>query len=519
MSGLRHTSNGLLRSTRCAMLIGFFFPVFFSEAGGERADTADKIRAVLRAHAANPIDDLIGKMHFRAFEYLYEDRFWEQSAAGDTHKTILPPFEAILDFHAQLKTEGIELIMIFPPAMAAIFPDFATNIRWDFPADGRVDSEFARFIDMLRSRGVTVIDPLSDLVANRFEAGPDGAKYPIYFPTNMHWTPLGAKLAATKVAKAIRAQPWFELQREARGMAPGTVGFHERVVMAPCPPALTYVKNLFSDGIPPAIYHEIDAPSRSEEADSQGGRDAPIQLIGDSFAKMSQERHASFRDHLQAATKLPVAMTAIDGSSSDVALRQWASKRNQARHTRVVVWEVAASSLAYENAWTRVRLDRSRNIGLVNNFDAAGSRAPSISLEVKAVQGLIAQRAIVFTAPDDRPTPQNSVSGITWRKVRLGSRPVLRTSLAAQKWKKGAATDLEFQVLFRGELIQAHTIKAGQGRRWTPWEIDLTRFSGQIGDLELRVQIEGSTGTMRGLWGEPEVWDANLSGDSSADSP
>ena len=96
-------------------------------------------------------------------------RFWGNDATkvSRAHKPDLAdPVPAILDFQQQLKTRGIELLLVPVPPKASIYPEKivpGVDVRTTDPAP-----ELHRFYQELRASGVDVLD-LSALFARNRE--------------------------------------------------------------------------------------------------------------------------------------------------------------------------------------------------------------------------------------------------------------------------------------------------------------------------------------------------------------
>src|SRR3954469_23312095 len=86
-------------------------------------------------------------------------QFWGDNAAkvSRAHKPELAdPLPAILDFHQQLKTRGIDLIVVPVPPKAAVYPEKIVpgfDVRANNPA-----LVLGQFYDELRAAGIDVLD-------------------------------------------------------------------------------------------------------------------------------------------------------------------------------------------------------------------------------------------------------------------------------------------------------------------------------------------------------------------------
>ena len=111
------------------------------------------------------------------------------------------PLLAILDFKAQLDTAGINLIFVPIPAKATIYPEMISEHGTAKP---RTDQHHIKFYDVLREKGVNVLDLTDLFIQNRFtEAGP------LYCKQDTHWSGQACVLAAAAITKTTGTQPWM----------------------------------------------------------------------------------------------------------------------------------------------------------------------------------------------------------------------------------------------------------------------------------------------------------------------
>jgi alginate O-acetyltransferase complex protein AlgJ len=129
-------------------------------------------------------------------------RFWGAEAAkvSRAHKPELAdPVPAILDFQQQLKSRGIELVVVPVPPKAAIYPEkivAGVGLRAVEPT-----AVLRRFYDELRTAGVDVLDLTSLFVQER-----DNPRGPVFCKTDSHWSGFGCVLAARAIADKVRSK-------------------------------------------------------------------------------------------------------------------------------------------------------------------------------------------------------------------------------------------------------------------------------------------------------------------------
>ncbi len=133
-------------------------------------------------------------------------RFWGNAALKASQATIpeqADPLPAILDFKAQLERAGIELLVVPVPPKALIFPDMASaKVSWKSPV--RLDPYHQEFYDLLRARGVAVLDLTPEFIVRR--TAPEGA---LYCRQDTHWSGRATVLAAQRIAREIKSRPWL----------------------------------------------------------------------------------------------------------------------------------------------------------------------------------------------------------------------------------------------------------------------------------------------------------------------
>ena len=127
-------------------------------------------------------------------------QFWGDDArkVSRAHKPELAdPVPAILDLRDQLRTRGIELLVVPVPPKASIYPE---KIVAGF--DGRTNDPapvLHRFYDELRAAGVDILDLSKEFVQKR-----DDNRGPVFCKTDSHWSGLGCVLAAEAMAEKVR---------------------------------------------------------------------------------------------------------------------------------------------------------------------------------------------------------------------------------------------------------------------------------------------------------------------------
>lgn len=128
-------------------------------------------------------------------------KFWGEAAAGVSKATKpenADPLPAILDFKKQLDALGIELIVLPVPSKAFTYPE-GLGIK----GAERMDTFHQEFYAQLKKDGVTVIDLLPDLLAQK-------TGNPMFCQQDTHWSGMATVLAAEKITALLKDKPWLK---------------------------------------------------------------------------------------------------------------------------------------------------------------------------------------------------------------------------------------------------------------------------------------------------------------------
>ena len=204
-----------IRGAAMAVVIGMLLSTSHSQTQPATASTPSPAVAAFLAHAgttaagatatgANAVAGEDGWLFFAPeLRHLSAGPFWGPAAAGVSRAPAAhaDPVPAIVDCHEQLKARGIKLILMPVPAKAAIWPDKVPGSETG-QTHPRVDIQHAVFYDLLREKGVAVLD-----LAPVFRAQRDTEHGPVHCRTDTHWSGAGVVLAAQALAARLRALP------------------------------------------------------------------------------------------------------------------------------------------------------------------------------------------------------------------------------------------------------------------------------------------------------------------------
>ena len=145
--------------------------------------------------------------HVSELKYVAAGRFWGEDAARANPLApadLADPLPAILHFHRELEARGLELVVLPIPVRPAIYPEGVLDMAPDDEPGDLMPAQ-TELLARLRAEGVTAIDLTPRFLANR-----QHEKGPLFAPSDTHWTPAGAVVAARAVAEELAGRPWFD---------------------------------------------------------------------------------------------------------------------------------------------------------------------------------------------------------------------------------------------------------------------------------------------------------------------
>ena len=349
----------------CHALAGGLAAVLTACTPGASEDLVERFRAVSAELAAeSERGDTFAVVGLDGWLFLAPElrhvsvgRFWGDAAAGASRTRDVAnadPLPAILDFQRQLDALGVELLMVPVPPKSVIYPEkVSSTVDIPIPVP-RLDPAHQAFYDLLRERGVNVLDLTAELVDSRFH--PEG---PVYCRQDTHWSGVGCMVAGELIAAEVRARAWYE----------------ELVTT-------TYTPRWYSTIISGDLYRERgsqDAPReelRLRGVAVRGDRvlgnvqpdpDSPIVLLGDSHNLVfhaGDDMHATgagLADQLAFELGLAVDLVAVRGSGATPArvnlLRRAQRDASYWDGKRLVIWCFAAREFTESDGWALVPIE------------------------------------------------------------------------------------------------------------------------------------------------------------------
>lgn len=317
------------------------YRVDFKSELAAKSDAADKANATVVAGQDGWLF-LAGELH-----HLSVGPFWGD-AAKSVSKASNParadPLPAILDFSAQLKKAGIDLLVVPVPAKAAIYPDMvvpgAVNAE-----DARLDAADAEFIGILKQNGVKVLDLAPAFLRYR----KDHSGQLLYSKEDTHWSGYGIGLTADMVADEIKKAPWYA------GVAKTKFSSNS----APVQVTGDLVADL-SGAKPGPESVTLTAVKVASGANVQSWRQSPLLVLGDSHNLVYSiggdmlAESSGFPENLAARIGFAPDVIGVRGSGATPARINLARRGDNMVGKKMVVWCFTVREFTEGQGWAKV---------------------------------------------------------------------------------------------------------------------------------------------------------------------
>jgi hypothetical protein len=339
--------------------VGLLFGV--TATAGEPAADAEAFRArcAAKAAAAEKADTIAvpgrdGWLFFSGdLRHLGVGKFWGEAAIR-VSKAAKPeqadPLPAILDFQAQLDKAGIELLLLPVPPKAVVFADMLFEQAKGKDTPPRLDLCHQEFYELLRQKGVKVLDLTDDFIAHRSDK-----EGPPYCRQDSHWSGWGCALAAKRLAAEIKARPWLS----------GVPRLKLAAEVTPTPIDGDLRQALTGDK--PAeekLWLRFVAQGGSEAASLEPDRQSPVILLGDSHNLVFHSggdmlaQGAGLADQLALELGFAVDLIGVRGSGATPArvnlLRVARADARYLGRKKLVIWCFAAREFTESAGWQKV---------------------------------------------------------------------------------------------------------------------------------------------------------------------
>ncbi len=269
------------------------------------------------------------------------------------------PIEAIEDFHRQLTSRGIELLVVPIPGKASIYPEKLTD---QTDPEKQVYQHSERFIAELRARGVPAYNMHRRFSEARAAAAADSPT--LFMATDTHWSGAGVEVAASALAEHIRAMPWFSEYSHtltaSDTAAHGPVLTRQKITVkrrgdVPVMTQIPRQEALFPE-------EEVDVYQVHDRDDAlyADDRDSPILVLGDSFSRVFHSdapRSAGFIANLACELQMPLASIVNDGGASTLVRQQLARDPTMLDGKKLVIWEFIERDIRFGmQGWQKIAI-------------------------------------------------------------------------------------------------------------------------------------------------------------------
>ena len=243
-----------------------------------------------------------------------------QTAPGQAAR-VAGRLRTIEGVRAQLARRGARLVVALLPAKARLYPEHLGRLR--VPAENA--GAYSPFLAGLQERGLLAPDLWSALRTGK-------AGGPVFLRTDTHWTPLGARVAAQALARAVRAR-WPDLDLPAARfrtmLGPPRPLAGDLTRFLPVLPALAPAP----DALAVPVTRRLDGGGGLLGADP-----IAVTLVGTSY---SADRRWNFAGALEEALGAEVLNLADEGRGPFEPMQAYLKGRNlRDNPPKLVVWEI-----------------------------------------------------------------------------------------------------------------------------------------------------------------------------------
>lgn len=258
------------------------------------------------------------------------------------------PFAVIVDLEAQFAAAGVHLLLVPVPSRLQLEPELVLPALVESGAPVARVAATTHFLAALAKAGVESVDLAQPFMERRTD--PDPRRQRLYLRGNNHWTPRAAELAAKVVATRLAEMEWYS-----PGRFREDVDFEVARRLGQCRGEGVGQ----AEGAPPEAVGVNAIEWRTAAPTAELARTSPILLLGDSFAGMHKELHASFVDQLVRFTGWPIDAIAPQGGA-ELACREALSRRDAPLEgKKVVIWLLPEPLLAPSGVWRKVAVSGS----------------------------------------------------------------------------------------------------------------------------------------------------------------
>ncbi len=260
------------------------------------------------------------------------------------------PLTAITQFHEQLRSRGIQLMVVPMPGKPSVYGEMLTR---RLNGVEQITSPTLTLIDRLRRAGIEVVD-LFHLFGKHKGASP----VPLYLARDTHWSPAAVDLAAGAVAARLEELGWAR---------PGTVDYNVRPVVVPRRSDIAKMTQVppIEAFYPPEEVTVGQVHDKKTDAIYHDDPNASVLVLGDSFLRIYQTdepKAAGFIAHLSRQLRQPVASIVNDGGASTLVRQELARRPQLLDGKSVVIWEFVERDVRFgTEGWKAVPFAKKTN--------------------------------------------------------------------------------------------------------------------------------------------------------------
>lgn len=249
-----------------------------------------------------------------------------QTTAGDAQE-IQAKVAYIRQVHDQLATDGVQLVIALIPAKVRVYADHLGRVQ--------VPAVNAGVYQDVRRQLVQAGIPTPDLLASMRSVRTSTQDWEsVFLRTDSHWTPRGAALAATDIARAVKA-----LDRE---LPPAEYDMQVKPAVTRAGDLLRYVPAPAGTGPAPDIVQELEY-TRTDDGGGGllGDETLAVTLVGTSYSANTEANVWHFDQALARALGTEVLNAAQEGKGPITPMREYLTGQDrQDSPPQVVVWEL-----------------------------------------------------------------------------------------------------------------------------------------------------------------------------------
>ena len=329
-------------------------------AGSGRGDDAGGFAAWCAARAAEAGEASVipgrdGWLFLAAeIRHLGAGKFWGEDAvrAGRAaDPAVRDPLPAMLDFHGQLETIGVRLLIVPVPPKGMVYAD-KLGLEGE-GGEAASSPALEEFYALLRERGMNVLD-LADAFRREGVASSDT---PLYCRTDTHWSGRGCEIAAAEIRRFASEQGWIG----AAGETPFVAERRSVEIRG------DLQRMLGEEGDPESVALRFVRPGSSGRAPAPDA-DSPVLLLGDSHVLVFHDggdmhaRGAGLAEQLAMEMGQGVDVLGVRGSGATPArislMRRTRSNPAYLRGKKVVIWCFGAREFTEADGWRKVPVVR-----------------------------------------------------------------------------------------------------------------------------------------------------------------